>query len=318
LKRAAAAPRLAAARGAIPERAAERPDRSVLQQYPQEDRPLPGPPASGERIATRLVDLASQRSDAVAAPRPSKAYQGKLVIDAGISPTSVEQYRRLAATMHHLQAEHGLRRLMVSSAVPKEGKTLTVVNLALTLSESYNRRVLLIDADLRRPSVHEAFGIPNRHGLRYALRSDPMDLRYVSISPNLWVLPAGAPDANPMAALASREMERLLDEVTSSFDWILVDAPPLGTMADAGLLARLTRAVIVVIAAGSTSYALVEKVIAELGRDNIVGTVLNGVGPETVEWSSYYDDQPDVPKSVGRAKSPEAAARMQKVEQFGP
>ena len=78
---------------------------------------------------------------------------------------SVEQYRRLAGAVHGLQVDRGLKTLMVTSAVPNEGKTLTVTNLALTLSESYKRRVLLIDADLRRPSVHDLFRIPNTTGL---------------------------------------------------------------------------------------------------------------------------------------------------------
>ena len=104
----------------------------------------------------------------------------------------------------------------------------------------------------------------------------------------LWVLPAGPPDANPMTALASERMEQFLDEVGSSFDWILLDAPPVALMADAGLLARLTRAVILVIGAGSTPYTVVEKVVTELGREHIVGTVLNRVEENAAPWSAYY------------------------------
>jgi Mrp family chromosome partitioning ATPase len=104
----------------------------------------------------------------------------------------------------------------------------------------------------------------------------------------LWVLPAGPPDANPMRALASDRMERFLDEVSASFDWILLDAPPVALMADAGVLARLTRAVIVVIRAGSTPYALVEKVVAEMGREHVIGTVLNCVEGDATQWSGYY------------------------------
>ena len=198
------------------------------------------------------------------------------------------KYRRLAATLHHLQLEQGLNRLMVASAVPQEGKTLTIVNLAMTLSESYRRRVLLIDADLRRPSIHDVFGIPNQYGLCDALRSEQRELRFSRVSPLLWVLPGGPPDANPMRALASDRMERFLDEVGSAFDWILLDAPPVALMADAGVLARLTRAVILVIGAGSTPYGLVEKVVAELGREHIVGAVLNGVEERATQWSTYY------------------------------
>ena len=86
--------------------------------------------------------------------------------DAGL----VEQYRRLAAVLHHAQTQRGVRSVMIGSAVAAEGKTLTATNLALTLSHSFDRRVLLIDADLRRPSVHEMFGLPNDHGLVDNLR----------------------------------------------------------------------------------------------------------------------------------------------------
>src|SRR5262249_2085154 len=81
-----------------------------------------------------------------------------------IPPVAIEQYRRLAGTLDELQAERGVRTLLVSSALPREGKTLTVTNLALTLSHSYRRKVLLIDADLRHPSVHEVFGLRNSTG----------------------------------------------------------------------------------------------------------------------------------------------------------
>jgi capsular exopolysaccharide synthesis family protein len=240
-----------------------------------------------------------QFPDRAVPARFSKAYQGKLVADGGAPLASIEEYRRLAATLHHLQAEQGLKTLMVTSSVPQEGKTLTVVNLAMTLSESYRRRVLLIDADLRRPSIHDVFGISNRYGLCDALRPEHTELQLALVSSLLWVLPAGPPDANPMRALASERMERFLEEVGSSFDWILLDAPPVALMADAGLLARLTRAVILVIGAGSTPYAHVEKVVGELGREHIIGTVLNRVEGDATQWSGYY---PSVDGSSGQVQ----------------
>ena len=120
------------------------------------------------------------------APRPSVApretlskqpvalapsLDGKLVGSNNTPPMVVEQYRRLAASLHQLQEDTGLKTLMVASATPREGKTLTIANLALTLSGSYRRRVLLIDADLRRPSLHEVFCLPKTIGLSEALRS---------------------------------------------------------------------------------------------------------------------------------------------------
>ena len=90
-----------------------------------------------------------------------------------------------------------------------------------------------------------------------------------------------------MVALASEQMTRLLEGAAASFDWVLLDGPPAAVMADAGLLVRLTRAVILVIGANSTPYKVVERVVSEIGRDNIVGTVLNRVEEEVDGWSEY-------------------------------
>src|SRR5262249_37821553 len=170
-------------------------------------------------------------------------------------------------------------------------------------------------------SVHTVFGISNRYGLCDAILSDPMELRATRVSRNLWVLPAGLPDASPTAALASGPMTRLLDEAASSFDWILLDAPPFGVVADAGLLVRLARAAIVVIAAGSTPYALVEKTVAELGREHIVGTVLNRAEGRATPWSAYYGPRDGIdgsPIADENHESLHSADSMGKVEHFRP
>jgi len=274
----------------LADRAADRVDPTALGHYPAE-----GPAVAAVATATAVAveeppppvyepDFQRGRLDPALF---SEAYRGKLVVDAAASSRSIEQYRRLAASVDQLQGEHKLRRLMVSSAAPREGKTLTIVNLAMTLSESYGRRVLLIDGDLRKPAIHEVFGIPNHFGLCDALESERADIQLSRVSPRLWVLPAGRPTADPMTTLASRNMERLLDEIESSFDWVLLDAPPLGPIADAGLLVRLTRAVIVVIAAGSTQYGAVEKMVSEIGRDHVVGVVLNRADGNASQWSDY-------------------------------
>ena len=287
---------------AVIERPAPRGERLSLEDYPREElspvdsTPEPRRPTrTGSRAETSTALLADQ----TVSVRIGKAFQGRLAAIDAADPAAVEQYRRLAATLHHLQLEQGLRKLMVSSSVPCEGKTLTVVNLAMTLSESYGRRVLLIDADLRRPSIHHVFGISNRFGLCDALRTEREDLAFAKVSPALWVLPAGSPGSNPMATLTSHRMERFLDEVSGSFDWILLDAPPAALMADAGVLARLIRAVILVISAGSTPYSTVERIVGELGREHIVGTVLNRVEGTASAWSEYYrrNDSPATPNA---------------------
>jgi protein-tyrosine kinase len=220
-------------------------------------------------------------------PFPS-ALDGKLILNHA-TPVAVEQYRRLAASLHELQGSHGTKTVMVTSALPREGKTLTVCNLAMTLSESYGRRVLLIDADLRRPSVHEVFRLSNVTGLSDGLRSDSAELSLVQLSPRLSVLPAGRADSNPMAGLTSERMRALVEESAQVFDWVLLDAPPVGIMPDANLVSRLTQGVIFVVGAGSTPHQLVTRAVTEIGRENIIGVVFNRLDPESMPQTSYYD-----------------------------
>src|SRR5262245_48968958 len=153
---------------------------AALNQYPQEqaDRPeheqaRPEPRVMMEPRETLDVpgDPAERHTTGVAKARTRPDAHARLVTTAS-NTVSVEQYRRVAAVLHDIQVEKQLKTVMITSAVPQEGKTLTVVNLALTLSESYARRVLILDADLRWPSVHRVLEVPNARGLSEALR-DP-------------------------------------------------------------------------------------------------------------------------------------------------
>ena len=131
----------------------------------------------------------------------------RLVSDVGCNPWFAEQYRRLGAVLHKVQAADGARILMVTSASPADGKTLTAINLALILSGSYRRRVLLIDADLHRPSIGALTGLERERGLSEALRA-PTDekLKLIPLTSTLTVLPGGAPDSDPTSGLSSARM----------------------------------------------------------------------------------------------------------------
>lgn len=201
----------------------------------------------------------------------------KLVVGPAADTAVVEQYRRLAAAFHHAQLETGARKLMVTSAVEAEGKTLTATNLALTLSESYQRRVLLIDADLRRPAIHHLIKLDNRVGLGEALkRAAPGgQLPVQKLSPTLWVITAGRPDPDPMSGLVSETMKQFLAEAAEQFDWIVIDTPPVALLPDANLLAAMVDTALLVVSARTTPYPLVARAIDAIGRSRILGVVLN-------------------------------------------
>lgn len=269
-----------------------------ITEYPEESSaPRNGSRAAGatppsvdiephEEASLRTASLAARH---VEPPRVERAADVQARLVTGVTNAlSLEQYRRLAAALHDIQLERGLKTVMVTSALPSEGKTLTLANLALTLSESYERRVLVIDADLRWPSIHTLFGLANGHGLSECLNGQDAEPALTPVSPRLTVLTAGRPSSAPLAGLSSPRMEQLLDACAAQFDWVLLDTPPVGLMPDAQVLARLTRAVVFVIGAGSTPAATVERAIAELGPDCVIGTVLNRVASHRIPDAGYY------------------------------
>ena len=213
--------------------------------------------------------------------------------------TSTEQYRRLAGRLHMAQAEHGTRIVMITSAIPGEGKTLTATNLALTLSESYKRQVLLVDADLRRPWVHELFQIPNVSGLNDGLRGeDDRKVPLLRLTDHLTVLTAGRPDRDPMSILSSPRMRRVLQEAARRFEWVLVDTPPVAMLTDAHLLSSLVDAVLLVIESGRTPLAAINTAVEAVGRDRILGVVLNRADGALAYSTSYYRPYDDAPKTA--------------------
>lgn len=227
-----------------------------------ESAPLPGPPQS------RMLSNLKQHVNAT--------LETKTVIDDHMMPASREQYRRLAAAFHQAQRTTGAKVAMVASAVQGEGKSLTAANLALTMSESYRKNVLLIDADLRRPTQHSIFQIPGAPGLSDGLVSvDEPRLPLHRLSARLTILPAGRPTSDPIGAITSERMRRLIDEAREVFDWIIIDTPPVGLLTDAALMASMADGVVLVVKAESTPHDLVERAVDALGRDRLLGVVLN-------------------------------------------
>jgi capsular exopolysaccharide synthesis family protein len=220
----------------------------------------------------------------------SAAWADRLALSPNVSPVLVEQFRRLAASLFSAQGNGALKVIMVTSAAPGDGKTMTAVNLALILSESYGRNVLLIDADLRRPSINNLTPRIPTCGLSDGLKAkDDQKLSVMQVTDRLTLLPAGQPDPDPMSGLTSIRMRRIIEEASTRFEWVILDAPPVGPLADASLLAGIADAILFVIRAGTTPYPSIQKAIEAVGRDKIFGVVLNGVHPNTQDdYEAHY------------------------------
>ena len=244
----------------------------------------PAPPAESPSV---LAVHASNGHSDQGLVRFSSRWKERLAAGPDSDVGLTEQFRRLAATLHHSHQSNGLRSLMLTSASPGDGKTLTAVNLALVLAGSYRYKVLLIDADLRRPSMPNVTDQSEGCGLSEALIApSERKLALIPITPRLTLLPAGPPIANSIEALTSPRMRQILNEATSRFDWVLLDAPPVGPATDARLLSQMVGTSLFVIHAGQTQCPDVQQAITAIGREQILGIVLNGV--ESVGPEPYY------------------------------
>jgi capsular exopolysaccharide synthesis family protein len=213
-----------------------------------------------------------------------------LTVSSESDPALLKQFGRLAGSLHSAQTAGGMKSVLTTSVGAGEGKTLTAMNVALTLSESYKRQVLIIDADLRRPSVHTVCGLGNVRGLSEGLRASEQErLAIIKLTETLSFLPAGRPDPDPMDGLTSDRMRRILDEASKRFDWVVLDAPPIGLVPDAGLLAAMVDAVLFVVRAEVTPNGQLQKAIEAVGRERIFGVVLNGAREaDSSDYGTYY------------------------------
>ncbi len=189
-----------------------------------------------------------------------------------------ERFRTLRSRLYQTATTRTLRRVLVTSSIAEEGKTFVASNLAQSIAQQPERRVLLIDADLRSPRLHLAFGAPNSPGLTDYLRGEADVCNVVQKgTENLCLIPAGSQVSKPSELLLSEKMKYLLNLLTPIFDWIIIDSPPALPVHDAIDLAGLADGVLLVLRAGATHVTAAEKAAAEFKSKNLLGVVLNQV-----------------------------------------
>ena len=213
----------------------------------------------------------------------------RLVVHSDADPVFVKQYRLLGAAVHQAQVANGIRSVMVSSAVEGEGKTFVATNLAWTLSRSFGKRVLLVDGDLRKPSIHLLLGIDDEGGGGRVLQQAGDRAITRMLSPTLSVIAGGAPHADPVAWLVSERAQRFLRESRDTFDCVVVDTPPVLAFPDAGLFAASVDACLMVVRAAATASPAAARAVEAIGASRILGVVLNQVAAgEIAEAYGYY------------------------------
>ena len=203
--------------------------------------------------------------------------------------SQAEAYRSLRTNLEFSSLDHPIHTLLVTSAVPDEGKSTTLANLGV-ISAQAGKRVVLLDCDLRRPRLHEFFELSNNVGVTTALLNAEATLPLQATSvPNLRVMTSGPLPPNPADLLASARMKALLEQVAADADLVLLDAPPVITVTDAALLAAKVDGVLLVVSAGHTKRDHAQRAKALLAKVNarLVGAVLTNAAVDASAYGVY-------------------------------
>src|SRR5262245_12583495 len=229
-------------------------------------RVAPPSPAAEDLTYLRYEDLVSR----CAAPKWRPDARLSVFERGDDKQLCAERFRTLRSRLYQIAGTRPLRRVVVTSSVPAEGKTFVAANLAQSIVRQPDRKVLLIDADLRASRLHQVLGAPRFPGLSDYLRGDAEEFKVVQkgTDAHLCLIAAGREGDNPGAWLVVDRLRRLLELMTPIFDWIIVDTPPALPVHDASMLADLCDGVLFVVRAGSTDHEMAAKAAAAFQEKN--------------------------------------------------
>ncbi|MFZ0773010.1 MAG: CpsD/CapB family tyrosine-protein kinase [Candidatus Sulfotelmatobacter sp.] len=215
-----------------------------------------------------------------------------LFFNGNDSARGTEEFRTLRSRLYHVREKMALKKLLVTSALPKEGKSFTAANLAQVLVRQHGRRVLLIDADLRGPRLHMMLGTTSSPGLEDYLRGACDEFSIMQRGPmeNLFFIPSGQEISDPSELVANGRLKLLLQRVEALFDWIIIDSPPALPVSDASVLAKACDGVLLVVRSNATPVDMAQRARLEFPEEALVGVVLNGTNMETMPYTRYYYD----------------------------
>jgi len=190
---------------------------------------------------------------------------------------AAEKVRFLGVRLRQLQQNRTLKKVLVTSTIPEEGKSLVSANLAGVLARR-KQKVLLLEGDMRRPTLAQQFGLGRLAGLAEWLQSGlrmPSNIYHLG-GPDFWLMPAGDPPTNPIELMQSGRLSELMGQLATMFDWIIVDSPPLLPLADTTIWLRLTDGTLLVVREGTTEKARLKHGLEILKKSDLLGVVLNG------------------------------------------
>jgi protein-tyrosine kinase len=244
----------------------------------------PSADASARAASLRFEDIREGCAHVNWRPDPLKDVFAEPGLEAA------EQFRTLRSRLYHLRAEKPLRVILVTSAISGDGKTFVASNLARAIVRQADRRVLLIDGDLRSSLLHIPLGAPANPGLGEYLggSADEMAVIQHGQEGGLYFIAGGKPVSNASELLSNARLKTLIERTVPCFDWIILDSPPCLPVSDATLIAELCDGILLVVRSGSTPSSAAHKAHHELRKRNVIGIVLNGVNEKVLTYGSYY------------------------------
>jgi protein-tyrosine kinase len=278
--------------------AAVAPERAVVP--PAEERPLEvtgGSPIGGVPLTSAMPAFSSPFSlEALLArctPLPwSPDEKTMLFFNGDDSARGTEEFRTLRSRLYHVREKMPLKKVLVTSALPKEGKSFTAANLAQVLVRQHGRRVLLVDADLRGPRLHMMLGTTSSPGLADYLQGGCDEFSIMQRGPmeNLFFVPSGQEISDPAELVSNGRLKLLLQRVEALFDWIIIDSPPAVPVSDASVLAKACDGVLMVVRSNTTPVDMARRARQEFPDEALVGVVLNGISADAMAYTRYYYD----------------------------
>lgn len=236
----------------------------------------------------KKLHRAAEHGGQVVASRDISGIDPHIVSYTDPQCTIAEQYRMLRTNLLALNSGQPSRALVVTSAVKKEGKTVTALNLAVVLATDPEKKVVAVDCDLRRPSMHNLLGMDGRPGMSELLhgKADIEAVLCKTRIPNLVILPGGAAPINPSELIGSSRMRGVIEGLKRRFDYLIFDTPPVMAVTDAGVLGAIADGVLLVVKAQSTKRDLVlrAETLLKGAKAKLVGCVLTNIR----EFSPYY------------------------------
>jgi len=216
--------------------------------------------------------------------------ESMLFMNGDDSARGTEEFRTLRSRLYTLREKMALKTLLVTSALPKEGKSFTAANLAQVMVRQHGRRVLLIDGDLRGPRLHLMLGASAGPGLSDYLqgRNDEFSIIHRGAMENLFFMPSGTGIADPAELVGNGRLKILLQRLEPLFDWIIVDSPPALPVSDASVLSKACDGVLLVVRSNKTPSDAARKARQEFPDNMLVGVVLNGTSKESAPYERYY------------------------------